>query len=233
MNPPSTSPPITIVVDDCAAYLVSTSGDTTTGMLRQKGTSGAGAALSVVSDNPDTSAVLLNGVEKSKGTVKITHVGYADGSDASASAISIDLQVEGTAAHGIFVTATHGPTKGNLIALRNNDVDDLVVKGSGRVGIGVGKGVMPVGTMEVVQRDITVPAIVVTSRARQGTVIKVTNGGGHQVFDVDADGDVTVTRLRITTNAASQLGTGVLFVDTDGWLKFQGAKGAITKLAGP
>lgn len=231
--PPSTSPPITIVVDECAAYLVSTNGNTTTGMFRQKGTSGDGAALSVSSDNPDTSTALFNGVEKSRGTVKIAHSGYSDGSDASASGISVDLQVEGTAAHGIFVTASNGPTKGNLIVLRNNDVDDLVVKGSGRVGIGVRKGVTPAGTIEVIQRDTTAPAVVVTSGARHGTVIIVTDGEGNERFGVDADGDVAVSRLMITTEPAGSLGRGTLFVGSDGWLTFKGANGTVTKLAPP
>lgn len=231
--PPSTSPPITIVVDECAAYLVSTNGNTTTGMFRQKGTSGDGAALSVSSDNPDTSTALFDGVEKSRGTVKIAHSGYSDGSDASASGISVDLQVEGTAAHGIFVTASNGPTKGNLIVLRNNDVDDLVVKGSGRVGIGVRKGVTPAGTIEVIQRDTTAPAVVVTSGARHGTVIIVTDGEGNERFGVDADGDVAVSRLMITTEPAGSLGRGTLFVGSDGWLTFKGANGTVTKLAPP
>ena len=231
--PPSTSPPITIVVDECAAYLVSTNGNTTTGMFRQKGTSGDGAALSVSSDNPDTLTALFDGVEKSRGTVKIAHSGYSDGSDASASGISVDLQVEGTAAHGIFVTASNGPTKGNLIVLRNNDVDDLVVKGSGRVGIGVRKGVTPAGTIEVIQRDTTAPAVVVTSGARHGTVIIVTDGEGNERFGVDADGDVAVSRLMITTEPAGSLGRGTLFVGSDGWLTFKGANGTVTKLAPP
>jgi hypothetical protein len=121
----SSSSPVTVVVDECAAYLVSKTGNTTTEMIRQKGTSGPGAALSVDSANPETSAVLVNGVEKSRGTIKVAHSGYADGSDSAGSAISIDLQVKGTAAHGIFLTATDGPTRGDLIALRNNGVEDL------------------------------------------------------------------------------------------------------------
>src|ERR1700722_13379263 len=100
--PPSTSSPVTVITEECAADLVSTSGSTTTGMLRQKGTNGEGAALSASSDNADASAVLINGVEKRRGTVKISHAGYPDGSDAWAAGISVDLRVKGTAAHGIF-----------------------------------------------------------------------------------------------------------------------------------
>jgi hypothetical protein len=213
----SANSPIAVVADECAAYLVSTSGNTTTGMLRQKGTSGEGGALSVVSENPDTSTVLFNGVEKSRGTVKITHSGYADGSDSYAAAISIDLRVAGTAAHGIFVTSTGSPTRGNLIVLRNNDVDDLVVKGSGRVGIGVEKGKVPAGTIEVVQRDTRVPAIIVVGRTDKGSVIEVRGTNGRRIFEIDADGEVTTSCLKLTSAASSAPGTGCcLSISTDG-----------------
>ncbi|WP_326575836.1 hypothetical protein OG889_10220 [Streptomyces sp. NBC_00481] len=51
-------------------------------------------------------------METEHGTPKIAHVGYADGSDPGSSALSIDLMTAGTAAQGIFVTATDAPTKG-------------------------------------------------------------------------------------------------------------------------
>lgn len=228
-----TGQPIRVVTDDCAAYLLSSSGNTTTGMLRQKGKSGQGAALSAVSENPDASAVLVNGVERARGTVKVAHAGYPDGSDASAAAVSIDLQVEGTAAQGIFVTATDGATTGNLMLLRNNAVDDFVVKGSGRVGMGVGTGMTPAGTVEVVQRDTEVPAIVVTTGARQGTVVEVTDGSGHRLFGLDASGNVTVTEVTIASSADAEAASGHLFVGADGWLKFRGAQGTVTNVAPP
>jgi hypothetical protein len=231
--PPSTSSPITVITQECAAYLVSTNGSTHTGMLRQKGTEGEGAALSASSDNASASAVLVNGVEKQRGTVKISHKGYADGSDAWAAGLSVDLRTAGTAAQGIFVTATDGPTRGNLIVLRNNGVDDLVVKGSGRVGLGVGMGMSPAGTLEVVQRDTTAPAIVISSQASQGNVLEVTRDGSRRVCEIDANGNVRVSSIRITSDPASDLGTGLLFVDSDGWLKFRGGLGTVTKLAAP
>ncbi|CAG7658498.1 hypothetical protein [Actinacidiphila bryophytorum] len=81
----------------------------------QAGESGSGAALNVISDNPGTSAVYVRGVESGRGSVEIAHVGRADGSDASASGLSIDLQTAGTAAQGIFVTATQGPTSSSPV----------------------------------------------------------------------------------------------------------------------
>ncbi|MFK4595607.1 hyaluronoglucosaminidase [Streptomyces pristinaespiralis] len=118
----------------------------------QAGTSGSGVALNVVSKNPGDSAMYLSGTEKAHGTLKISHTGHPDGSDEKASALSIDLLTAGTAAQGIFVKAGNGPTTGNLICLRNNARDDFVVKGSGRVGIGMGVGGNPWSQLHVVQQ---------------------------------------------------------------------------------
>lgn len=106
--------------------------------VRQRATSGTdtAAALNVVSDNPFTSAVLITGVEDGagaagRGTVKIRHNGQANGSDSGCAALSIDLRTAGTAAQGIFVTASDGATTGNLITLRNNVRDDFAVSKNG------------------------------------------------------------------------------------------------------
>ncbi|MCZ2109489.1 MAG: hypothetical protein LC118_07970 [Dehalococcoidia bacterium] len=77
------------------------------------------AALNVVSANEANSAMWLTGHETNRGTLKIAHVGKGDGSDANASAISIDLQTAGTASQGIFMDATDGATTGNLLEIRN------------------------------------------------------------------------------------------------------------------
>ena len=233
-NQTDASLPLHVVCERCAAYLVSTAGDTHAVMVRQRGESGAGAAVSVDSKNGDTSAVLINGVEEGKGTVKVVHAGYADGRDRSASALSIDLRVSGTRAQGIFVTASEGATGGNLIVLRNNDIDDFVVKGSGRVGVGVDKGVIPRGALEIVQRDTTSPAVVVTSRGQSGAVIRIEQASGQEVFAVDAEGCANVARIRMSWQAeGTSSAGGSLFVDEDGWLTFEGMNGTITRIAGP
>jgi hypothetical protein len=120
-------------------------------------TSGDAAALNVTSVNPANSAMHLSGKEKAHGTLKISHNGYLDGSDANAAALSIDLRTEGavdeggTAAKGIYVYNTTGPTTGALIALRNNPgLDDFIVRGSGRTGIGIGRGATPQSQLHVV-----------------------------------------------------------------------------------
>jgi len=99
-----------------SAYFKTTSIDQHAVTVYQAATSGSAAALNVVSDNPGTSAMYLSGTETGRGTLKISHRGYADGSDLNAAALSIDLKTAGTAAQGIYLTATDGATTGNLIA---------------------------------------------------------------------------------------------------------------------
>lgn len=78
------------------------------------------SALNVVSDNTAASCVQVSGSETGRGTVKITHTGPGDNSDANASAISIDLQGVNTAAQGIHVDSVAQGTTGALLDLRNN-----------------------------------------------------------------------------------------------------------------
>ncbi|MER5769355.1 hyaluronoglucosaminidase [Streptomyces sp. NPDC001985] len=136
-----------------SASFKTTSTTAHTATIHQAGKSGGGVALNIISDNPDNSAVYLTGHERNgRGTLKISHMGYADGGDADVAAVSIDLRTAGTAAQGIYVTATNGPTSGNLICLRNNGRDDFVVKGSGRVGIGMGVGNNPWSQLHIIQQ---------------------------------------------------------------------------------
>ncbi|MGI5195237.1 hyaluronoglucosaminidase [Streptomyces sp. CA-288835] len=135
-----------------SAFFKTTSETEHVATLYQAGTSGTGVALNVISDNPDTSAMYLSGTETGRGTLKITHRGRADGSDKNAAALSIDLQTAGTAAQGIFLTGTNGATTGNLICLRNNaGLDDFVVKGTGRIGIGIDRAATPRAQVHIVQ----------------------------------------------------------------------------------
>lgn len=186
-------------------YGTSTTAHTVT--INHKATSGEAVALNVTSDNPDTSAVYITGVETGRGTLKIAHVGYADGSDANASALSIDLQTSGTAAQGIYVTATNGATKGSLIALRNNPgLDDLVVKGTGRTGIGISRGDTPQAQLHVVQRSTAPAALLLEGPARLANVTTE------------------------PTNAPAALGGGSLYAQ-GGALYWKGGNGTVTRIA--
>ncbi|CAL9561401.1 hyaluronoglucosaminidase [Streptomyces sp. enrichment culture] len=159
------------------AFLKTTSTTDHALTVYQGGKSGTGVALNVISDNPDDSAVYIKGHERAqRGTVKITHVGAPDGSDAGASALSIDLTVAGTAAQGIHLIAGNGPTKGNLICLRNNGRDDFVVKGSGRVGVGMDIGANPWSQLHVVQRPGTDSALMVEGLVRLVNVAAAPTG---------------------------------------------------------
>lgn len=112
--------------------------------VNHKGTGSSSSALNVASTNTSHSAVGISGVETSKGTLKVTHTGT--GTDANASAISVDLAGSGTAAQGIFVDATGGGTTGHLLRLRNNTADKFIVSKDGGPGF---YGATPVAKPEV------------------------------------------------------------------------------------
>lgn len=94
------------------------------------GTTTAPEILAIVSTDEDNSAVGFVGQESGKGTLKITH-NKPSVSDANASGLSISLAGTGTAAKGIFIDAPDGGTTGNLLQLRNNGTDQVVIDKDG------------------------------------------------------------------------------------------------------
>ncbi|MPY59549.1 hyaluronoglucosaminidase [Streptomyces spongiae] len=172
----------------------------------QAGTAGTGAALNVVSDNPGTSAMYLSGTETGRGTLKIAHRGYAHGSDKNSAALSIDLQTAGTAAQGIFLTATNGATTGNLIVLRNNEgLDDFVVKGTGRIGVGIDRAATPRAQVHIVQ----------PSGAPAGLLV---------------EGVVRIADAETVPTSVDSAGGGSLYA-VNGQLVWRGSQGTVTRLA--
>lgn len=161
----------------------------------QAATSGTGVALNVISDNPEDSAMYLTGTEKTRGTLKIAHKGWADASDASASGLSIDLQTAGSAARGIYLWSTHGGVTGDPLTIRVSSAvtaltrEDFVVKATGRCGIGTGLATAPAGQLEVAATDDTTPGIVTRGR---------TSGTNQQEWRRPSDGAV---RTRISNSA--------------------------------
>jgi hypothetical protein len=224
----------------------------------QSGVAGNGVALNVVSHNPDDSAMYLSGAERKHGTLKITHRGHVDASDGGAAAVSVYLETTGvedksggTAAQGIFVTYTTGPTKGNLITLRNNGVDDFVVKGSGAVGIGIAIGATPRGRVEIDQRTSSIGLLMQANtdsasrlaefRDRAGVAkLRVLNSGAlaaqNAMFGVTSTesygGGDGVIGIRNATTVPSENPTngGVLFAE-GGALKWRGPSGTVTTVA--
>jgi hypothetical protein len=191
-----------------AAFFKTTSTTEHCVTIYQAGISGADiSSVNIVSDNSQGSAAMIRGCELARGTLKITHEGQADGSDNSAAALSIDLQNAGTAAQGIFVTATDGPTTGNLITLRNNSRDDFVVKGTGRIGMGLGIGSTPAGRLEVGQADDATVGIAMTANSGSALqMVLLKDSGGNARFEVNAAGN-TVMRATAFFTTSIQVGS--------------------------
>jgi hypothetical protein len=98
---PLSAPSATLQGTTRALYAKTTSTSQHAATVYQAATSGSGVALNVVSDNPDDSAMYLNGPSKGRGVLKISHDGQTDASDASGSGLSIDVRTPGSAARGI------------------------------------------------------------------------------------------------------------------------------------
>lgn len=205
------SQPLTGVLHGLAAEFVSdlrglfvktTSSADHAATIYQAATSGVdiAAALNVVSDNPESSAMYLSGTEKSRGTLKVAHHGWADGSDASASALSVDLLGSGSKARGLYVRSTDGGQQGDAICVRISAAvsaiqhEDFVVKANGRCGIGLGLGSNPAGLLEIDQLDATTPALVVKA---------IASGANMAEFRRASDGAVR-TRISATCQFVTQ-----------------------------
>lgn len=118
-----------------SAFLKTTSSTEHAATIYQAGTSGVdvAAALNVVSDNPQSSAMYVSGTETSRGTLKVTHRGTSAGADANAAALSIHLDdtAGGSAAQGIFLD---GVTTGRRVRIRDNaDADRFEINAAGNV----------------------------------------------------------------------------------------------------
>lgn len=209
-----------------AAYFKATTVSDHAVTVFQAATSGGGAALNVSSHNPGNSAMYLAGTETDRGTLKISHLGYADGSDKNAAALSIDLRTTVgspetglTAAQGIYMFATQGPTRGNLIALRNNPgLDDFVVKGTGRIGIGIDRAATPAAQLHVVQRATDgAPALLVEGAARVAGPLRI-------------EGATRITNTATVPTSVDSGGGGALYAE-NGALKWRGSGGTVTTLA--
>lgn len=203
-----------------SAFLKTTSTSEHTLTTYAAGTSGTGVALNVINDRPGDSAAYFTGAPTGRGVVKIAHLngsGSAAG-DANGSAISIDLQWNdqngvsqgGTAAQGIFLTATQGATTGNLLSFRNAaspTVEEFCVRGAGLSGFQLPVGNTPQGTLEVRQKDTSTTALVVQGMASSSVPIaQFKNSGGTATFEVGSSGAL-VTRSTTFFTGSLQLGS--------------------------
>ncbi len=105
--------------------------------INNKGNGSLNPALSISSINNDSSAVWVTGNESDKGTVKITHK-YPGTSDIDSAALSLELQGVGTASKGIFIDSSDGGTTGDLVHIKNNNVETFIIKSSGALEMGNG-----------------------------------------------------------------------------------------------
>ncbi|MFD5566636.1 hypothetical protein [Streptomyces cadmiisoli] len=181
---------------------------------RATGSSPGSVALNVISDKPGDSAMWLTGHELNRGTLKIAHKNPGAGTtaDTGSAAISIDLQRNGqggTAAQGIFLTATEGPTTGRLLVLRNSDpatTDDFVVNAAGLTGIRIPVGNVPAAALEVRQRDTTtVGAIIQGAASTTQPIFQVKTSGGTATLEVGTSGAIVTRGITFFTSAL-QLG---------------------------
>lgn len=173
----------------------------------------ANSAINAVSDNTAFSAVEVTGNELNRGTVKIAHKGQADASDASAAAISIDLQTThggstGTAAQGIFITSTTDTagSTGNAFTVRYNNEDYFVIKGataagSGVVGIGVATNHVPAGMLEITQKDTTTIGLAMIALASGTDLVNLKDSGGNQRLQVNNSGNLVLRATMFNTGA--------------------------------
>ncbi|MFE0472423.1 right-handed parallel beta-helix repeat-containing protein [Streptomyces sp. NPDC058947] len=175
------------------------------------------SALNAVSHNPGMSAVQVSGRELNRGTLKVTHENGGTGAtdDAAAAALSLDLSSKkpdgseiGTAAQGVFLTATGTPTTGSLIVVRNaSGREDLVLRANGRMGLGTAIAANPGARLELVQVDDATVALLV--RANSGSaqqLLLLQDSTGAARFEVAANG-ASVHRAIAFFTSALQLGS--------------------------
>lgn len=193
------------------------------------------AALNVVSDNYNNSAMFLAGAEKNRGTLKIAHKGFADGSDASAAALSIDLQTSfdangepvsgqtGSKSQGLYLTSSTDISAsgiaGNPISVRvTSGNEDFAVRGSGRTILGA-----PIGTTPQAQLDIRQPAsgpamFVQQSSGNTGSVLDMRDSNGTSRLSVDQNLNIVARRSVYAVIGLQVGGTSTTFGSGSGVL---------------
>jgi hypothetical protein len=90
----------------------------------QRAQSGTGAALNLVSNNPEFSTLEVSGVEGGHGTVKVSHTNTSGSPTGDANVALLSLEPHtgaegGTAAQGIFMKSASAGNVGNWITVRD------------------------------------------------------------------------------------------------------------------
>ncbi len=177
--------PLDVLAAGQAGFVQSTGTQNNHALTAYQSGNGAGldnaVAANFPSDNEYASSVYVSGVQQQRATLKITHTKPAV-DDSAVNALGIELKGAGTACQGIDVNAPDGATTGNLLRLRNNGRDDFVVKGTGRVGIGVATGATPFGLLDLRPYDASTKGLFTLPAGYRPT------GNGHLSFACAANG---------------------------------------------
>ena len=141
------------------------------------------------------STVYMSGANKTRSILKISHNGYADGSDSSASCIGLDPNpsVSGSRANGLSIIPTT-QCDGNLIMVRGRSgYEDFTIKGdTGKIAIGLVTAATPGAMVEIGQQG---------SDSNVGLLLRPNSSGSTFVFQMkDAS---NVSRFEITAAGAA------------------------------
>ncbi|MBE9113412.1 hypothetical protein IQ273_28965 [Nodosilinea sp. LEGE 07298] len=138
------------------------------------------SGINVSSSNTKFSSAQITGVEEGHGTLKISHV-KPTASDVNAAALSIDLKGTGTAAKGIFITATEGGTTGNLLDIRNNAL--------GRLRLTSGGNLILAEDFEAADGRLTIRLV---NDTESGVSVSANSTGGSNLFELRRSSDNAV-----------------------------------------
>lgn len=205
--------PVTVTTSDTGASLTVTATASSTSAaavdISSSTTSGATttSALSVESIHPNVPTVQISGQETGAATLKVVHSGT---SDSAASAVSINLKTAGTSASGLDISTPDGTTGGNLLRINSNSRDELVVKGTGRVGIGVSTGAAPAGVVEIKQTAAGTVGLVVTGiGGNTADLVQIATSTANRVV-INKDGNTTFSGTVTTSSTATLNGATTL-----------------------
>jgi hypothetical protein len=107
-----------------ALRVVGESGAHHAATIFQRSHAGTGAALNLVSNNPEFSTLEVSGVEDAHGTVKVSHTNTSGSPTGDANVALLSLEPHtgaegGTAAQGIFMKSASAGNVGNWITVRD------------------------------------------------------------------------------------------------------------------
>lgn len=151
--------------------------------------------VDILSHNELDTALGIKGVERGRGTIKVTHQKPPSGADdANASVLSLRCNGAGTKAQGVFFDSEDGPTTGKLINFRQGGVEKFVINADGEISVG-GRNLTEFHEKRRAEDAVTMPDteangnFTLTSGLAYGAVAFVRKAG-------------TYTKIRLCTGSA-------------------------------